>query len=125
MFVAKLARNFAPAAKTAVSGLRNLTTEVAKSAVEDEFKARLGISHVQTGRASAGGAVASFLRAQLSQDTTATGTAPTGNSATKAWGAHLNQSVTSQSNIRADSRFPSESNLPAGNLLQRARRILL
>ena len=125
MLVAKLARTFAPAAKTAVSGLRNLTTEVAKSAVEDELKARFGVSHVQTGRASAGGAIASLLRAQLSQDTTASGTTLPSNQAAKAWGAHLDQSVMSQSTIRGNSGFPSESNLPTGNLLQRARRILL
>ncbi len=125
MLVARLARTIAPVAKTAINNGRKFTTEVAKNAVEDEFKARIGISHVQTGPTSAGAAVASLLRAQVGQNTKASGAALPGNAATKVWAARLDQAVISQSNIRANSRFPGDPSLPAGNLLLRPRRIPL
>ena len=125
MLIAKFARTIAPVAKTAITNGRKLTTEVAKNAVEDEFKTRIGISHVQTGPSSAGAAVASLLRAQVGLNTKASGAALPGNSAVKVWGARLDESITTQSNISTNSRFPGDINLPAGNLLLRPRRIPL
>ena len=124
MFVARLARNIAPVVETAIGNSTKFTKEVAKSAVEDEFKARLGMSHIQTGRASAGGAVAGLLRAQVA-NAQATGAAPPGSAAAKAWGARLDQSIASQSTIRANNGFPGDTNLAATNLLLRPRRIPL
>ena len=125
MFVARLARSIAPVVETTISSGTKFTKEVAKSVVEDEFKAKLGVSHVQTGRASAGGAVASLLRAQVGANAKANGAALAGNAGAKVWATRLDQSVISQSNTRAKSPFTGDTNLSAANLLLRPRRIPL